>query len=441
MRVLIASQPIAGHVLPLREVARELGARGHELRWYTGRKYRPQAEGVGAEWEPLVHARDYDDADFGAAFPGREALAGRWGGLAQLLFDIQNVFVGQIEGQFHDLRAIERRWAPDVVLADQTVGAALLREELGGPPTALLGVLPLGIPDPDTAPFGLGLPPRPGPLGALRNRALYGLSGGLLFRGVSAQLAGVTGRLGAAPRSFAPPVAPGLMLQPSVPAFEYPRRSAPPQLRFIGPILPRPANFTPPAWWEEVTQGGRPVMLVTQGTLATQPEQLILPALKALAGENLSVVVAGADPAGLGRLPANAHAAAFVPFSELLPHVQLYLTNGGYGGTLQALSHGVPCVVAGGSEDKAEVAARVAYSGVGLNLRTPTPTPAALRRAVERVLGEPGFRERAEALAAELNAHRAPAEAADWLEHLARASARTRAYESGAGTAPSGGEA
>ena len=35
------------------------------------------------------------------------------------------------------------------------------------------------------------------------------------------------------------------------------------------------------------------------------------------------------------------------------------LTNGGYGGVQYALAHGVPLVVAGDTEDKPEVAARV----------------------------------------------------------------------------------
>ena len=51
------------------------------------------------------------------------------------------------------------------------------------------------------------------------------------------------------------------------------------------------------------------------------------------------------------------------------------VTNGGYGGVQIALSYGVPLVVAGTTEDKPEVAARVAWSGAGINLKTATPAP------------------------------------------------------------------
>lgn len=413
MRVLIASQPIAGHVLPLVPIVRALRARGHEIRWYTGRKYAAQALDSGAVWEPFVHARDYDDADFEATFPGR----GRLKGLKQLLFDLQQVFVGQIEGQWWDLREIERRWAPDLVLADQTVAAALLREEAGGPPCALLGVLPLGIESVDTAPFGLGLPPGRHSITQMRDRVLRWLVPPVVFRAVNRQLAQLCQRLGLQPRNFTPPVAPTLMLQPTVAAFEYPRSDQPRQLHFIGPIIPAHTPRPAPHWWGDVVNARVPVILVTQGTLATDPRDLIGPALTALDGEKVLVIVAGLrEEQWSSALPANARAAAFLPFADVLPYVSVYVSNGGYGGVQQALSHGVPCVVAGASEDKAEVAARVAYAGVGLNLRTQRPSALKLRRAVRRLLTDPAYRARAQQMGAALRAHDAVLEAVQHLE-------------------------
>lgn len=416
MRILLACQPIAGHLLPLREIARELLRRGHDLRWYTGQKYRQKVEDVGAVWEGFVHAQDYDDSDFDAAFPGRSDLCG----LSQLLFDLRHVFVGQIEGQWYDLRDIERRWQPDIVVADQTVSAALLREELGGPPVALLGVLPLGIPSRDTAPFGLGLAPLAGWPGRLRNAALTQLTQRVVFRSISAQIAELSRHLGVQPRPFAPPIAPSLMLQPSIPELEYRRSDLPPQLHFIGPLLPASGDWTPPPWWDDVLGAKQPVVLVTQGTLATRPEQLLLPTARALANEPLLVVLAGVAPEDLGPLPDNARAARYIPFDQLLPHTSVYVTNGGYGGTLQALTHGLPCVVAGRSEDKAEVAARVAHSGAGVNLGTATPTPHRLQSAVRQVLYRPQFRAAANRLGHELRSHHAVTEAADLIEGVLR---------------------
>jgi UDP:flavonoid glycosyltransferase YjiC (YdhE family) len=51
----------------------------------------------------------------------------------------------------------------------------------------------------------------------------------------------------------------------------------------------------------------------------------------------------------------------------------------------------VPLVVAGDTEDKPEVAARVAWAGAGVDLRTGTPTPRAVRSAVRQVLADPRY--------------------------------------------------
>jgi UDP:flavonoid glycosyltransferase YjiC (YdhE family) len=201
-------------------------------------------------------------------------------------------------------------------------------------------------------------------------------------------------------------VLPDLFLQPTVPGFEYDYGTLPPGVRFIGLLQP-PAPLAPlPDWWPELERAnadGKPVVLVTQGTLANADfGALVEPTLAALADRDDLLVLAttGGRPveALRGPIPANTRVARFLPFRELLPRVSVLVTNGGYGSVSQALSNGVPIVSAGLTEDKAEVNARIGWSGVGLNLATNAAGVDALREAVARVLGEPGFRQRAMAL-------------------------------------------
>jgi UDP:flavonoid glycosyltransferase YjiC (YdhE family) len=56
------------------------------------------------------------------------------------------------------------------------------------------------------------------------------------------------------------------------------------------------------------------------------------------------------------------------------------------------MSLGIPLVTAGLTEDKADVSARVAWFGVGINLKTNQPTPDALRTAIRTVLEKPQYR-------------------------------------------------
>jgi MGT family glycosyltransferase len=180
----------------------------------------------------------------------------------------------------------------------------------------------------------------------------------------------------------------------TVQEFEYPRSEAPLPLHFVGPLGASGSAAPEPPWWGDLDDG-RPVVHVTQGTIANADlTQLVRPTLEALADEHVLVVVStGGRPLEvLGRLPANARAAEYLPYDELLPRTDVFVTNGGYGGVQYALRYGVPIVVTGGQEDKPEVGARVAWSGVGHRFKQERPTPADLRKAVRKVLTDDRYR-------------------------------------------------
>jgi UDP:flavonoid glycosyltransferase YjiC (YdhE family) len=196
-------------------------------------------------------------------------------------------------------------------------------------------------------------------------------------------------------------------MQLTVPSFEFPR-AFPPTVRFIGalPIIPNQAPLPP---WADELDGRRKVVLVTQGTVANHDFGLLVaPTLAALADEPdlVVVVTAGGRPveAVPGHIPANARLASYLPFEWILPNANVFVTNGGYGSVNQAISFGVPLVTAGLTEDKADVNARVAWSGVGINLATNTPTPQALRNAVRTILDTQTYRLRALLMAKEFAA-------------------------------------
>jgi UDP:flavonoid glycosyltransferase YjiC (YdhE family) len=92
---------------------------------------------------------------------------------------------------------------------------------------------------------------------------------------------------------------------------------------------------------------------------------------------------------------------SYLPFEWMLPRTDVLVTNGGYGSVNQALCFAVPLVAAGLTEDKADVNARIAWSGAGIDLATNAPTPQALREAVRTVLDRTEYRARAALLAGE----------------------------------------
>ena len=108
-----------------------------------------------------------------------------------------------------------------------------------------------------------------------------------------------------------------------------------------------------------------------------------------------------------GPVPANARVAEFLPYERLFPLTDVFVTNAGYGGVQYSLSHGVPLVAAGNTEEKPEVAARLAWSGTGINLRTGTPAPKRIASAVHEVLVNPRYRLAAKGMAHEMRGYSA----------------------------------
>ncbi len=419
-RYLFAPMPFTGHVNPGLPIVRELVARGHDVRFYTTARFRRAAEAAGARYVPFQRAMQLDEEHLDAMFPDRPAA-----GIRQLQFDVKKIFVEFVRGALHDVEAELRREPADVIVGDNAAAVVEAVHHRLRIPWALYGMSVLTMSSRDTAPFGLALQPSSTPLGRLRNRALYWFMNRVVFRDAHRHNANRRRELGLAPLAgtlFDFGRHADLYLQSSVPSFDYPRTDLPDNIHYIGaPIPAPPAGWHPPSWWSELE--GRRVVLVTHGTINNDFDQLIRPAIRALAGENVLVVVTtGSRPAedvNIDPLPANVRVERFIPYAHLMPKVDLLLTNGGYGSIQIALAHGVPVVAIGKTEDKAEIANRVAWSGVGVGLKVLVPTEAQIRDAVRRVLTTPTYAARAEAMRYELAGLDAATSAADLLEELA----------------------
>jgi UDP:flavonoid glycosyltransferase YjiC (YdhE family) len=171
---------------------------------------------------------------------------------------------------------------------------------------------------------------------------------------------------------------------------------------FAGALHPNPlpADFDYPSWWDDVTKGGKRVVFVAQGTVALNYTHLIMPTIRALADRDDFLVVATLGRKGLTlptdfEIPANTRVIDYLDYDAILPYASLFVMNAGYGGFLHGVVHGVPMVLAGESEDKKDVAARGEYAGVAVNLRTGKPSVEQVRSGVNKLLNDPGFKQRA----------------------------------------------
>ena len=291
-----------------------------------------------------------------------------------------------------------------------------------------VSIVPLAMLTAELPPPGLGLGPAKGRLGRLRDRVLHRVVR-MAARGIQRAYEEQRVAVGLAPNGLTFDEAcfsPELVCASGIAELEYPRLAPPEHVVFVGELTPPVPRDQPlPAWWAEMLASPTPIVHVTQGTLNVDPHDLIEPAFAAL-GRQPVQLVATTGRAGDATLPfpapPNAHIADLVPYAALLPRTGVMITNGGWGGVLAALVHGIPLVVAGGDIDKPEIAARIAWAGAGINLRTGRPSPPAVLRAFRRVSSEASFRTNAERIGASLRAHEGPREV---VEHTLRLLAAT----------------
>lgn len=435
VKVLLLSSPIFGHVSPMLALGRGLRRRGHEVTLLSGSKYAASAAGAGLDFSPLPPEVDYDDADVEAWLPQRRhrtrIAAGR--------YDITGLFVRPLGPQHRALtRALATR-RYDVVVSDTAFLGVLplLTGSDPRPPVLGVSITPLALTSPDCAPFGSGLAPGRTAASRLRNRQIDFLLRHGPLKPLRAELDAQLAALGRPPSPVGFFDVAGLFdttFHLSIPGLEYPRRDLPSSIVFTGPLPPTHSDLACGPW--SPPAGDAPLVHVTQGTFAnTDPTALLVPTLEALADEPVRVIATtgGRPVAELldrlpGPLPANAQLAELVPYADLLPRTSVVVTNGGWGGVQQALSEGVPVVVAGSSEEKPEVAARAAWSGAGIDLRTGRPSPRRIRHAVRTALRRPRYRDAARRLQAEFAGMPDPVDvvAAAVVESARVPAARTR---------------
>lgn len=328
----------------------------------------------------------------------------------QVLVRVQQNIVGLAAEQWEVVERVLRDAAVDVVVTDPLfIGASMLavRPRSERPAVVMLGFFPPWIPDPNVPPYGMGFSPTDDGAGDRVRAALFGLLAARAFSVLSRSFNAKVERIFGVPlrgdlRST--PALADAWAQLTVPRFEYPRSALPPNFRFIGPLRP-PADEPIPEWWDPDRDDAS--VVAVRAAAFGGVEDLILPSLAAFGGGEHTVVVAGVSRDGIasrltGPLPDNVHFEERLPWARLSANRTVVVSDGDYLHTQHALRMGIPVVVAGTLETDVETAARVAWAGAGLDLRTRQPSPAQLAAAVARIRADPSYRAAAARIAAQI---------------------------------------
>jgi len=308
-----------------------------------------------------------------------------------------------------DVQEIHQTFPFDLLIADICfTGIPFIKEKLQKPVISI-GIIPLVEKSKDTAPVGLGLTPATTALGKKGYVWLQKIMDTYLLKQPNDLLRqllankGITSK-GSNPFEIAIEKS-TLVLQSGTPGFEYYRRDISKHIHFIGPILPHSKKSEKELNFRHKLGLFKNTILVTQGTLENNNTKIIIPTLEAFKNTETLVIVttAGNDTEALRKQYPNVNCVIedYIPFDQVMPFIDVYVSNGGYGGVLLSIKNKVPMVVGGKHEGKNEICARVGYFKLGVNLKTEVPSQEQIKAAVEKVLTDEIYRQNVTALAHE----------------------------------------
>jgi UDP:flavonoid glycosyltransferase YjiC (YdhE family) len=409
MKILIASIPGAGHLNPLLSIASLLTEYGHEVAVQVSEDLRPAVECAGHRFLSEIPNAQTSGGYYFDTYPERMQKSP---GMEMTGYDLVHFFARNIAAQFASLKMALYDFPADLILADSIYWGTL--PMLVGPRDKRPAIAHLGVSVVNIG-SGKNIPMRPDETLEQREAELQ-LRERLILQpaqhAVNTALASLGYPALPCPILEAMTELPDLYLHPGIGSFEYPDSNS--KVQYIG-ALPTPAGQpTLPEWWQHLDRTKR-LVLVTQGTVANRDfGQVIAPALVALGGrEDVTIIVTtGGQP--VESIPvaisSNARIVSFLPYAQIMPEIDLLITNGGYGTVNMAISHGIPIISAGLTEDKEEVSAHVQWSGAGIDLRTNQATPEAVRHAVDEIFTQLGYLARAQQLSVEFASHDVEAE-------------------------------
>ncbi len=408
--VLAYTSPARGHLYPVVPIMAMLAERGHLASLYTLSAELGDLAPLGIEGsaiDPSIERVEIED------WRERSPL----GAVRSVL----RTFIERSASEAPDLERAIARHNPDVLLIDINCWGAATVAEASGLPWAMYSPYLLPLPSRDTPPFGLGMHPMRGPLGAVRDAIVSRIGERVSFRAMMPEVNSLRAQYGLpALAGFADLLGrPPLLLSLTAEGFEYPRSDWPANVRLVGPMNWDPSQPSPaqtPTWLADLSD---PLVLVTCSTERQRDKGLLRVALEALPAHGMSVLgtTAAHDP-GTFDVPPGSKVVRFLSHETVLQRATCVVCHGGLGITQKALTAEVPVVVVPYGRDQAETARRVELAKAGVRLSPRRLTPERLADAVHRAMD---CRVGAQRVSRAYATAGGPAAAASAIEALAKA--------------------
>jgi UDP:flavonoid glycosyltransferase YjiC (YdhE family) len=412
--VVACAAPVTGHTMPMLAISAELVKRGFTVTFLGGEQFRDQVERIGARLVTVPPWITPEQLSERSKIPA---------GLTQLQWDMRHVFIEWmgprwkiLNKELEDIKASDS--SREVVVMSESLfigaqplnsGCPLPKGYKALPKVVAIHAIPYITTSWDIPPPGVPLPPDYSEEGRAKHKAMYEKMNkevlGELIALHDETLANLGCTIIERGKAFLDvwTTSSAVTLQMCPRSAEFYRTDHHPKIKYTGALTPAPLgeDFKFPDWWADVTtnRGGRKIVAVSQGTVAQDYTDLLIPTIRALSEREDILVVAflGSRGARLPvdvEIPANTRVVDYLRYDAILPHADAWVTNAGYGSFIHGIVNGVPMILAGESEDKPEVSKRGAHAGIAINMETGHPTSEQLSEAIDRLLTEDSFKKR-----------------------------------------------
>jgi len=318
-------------------------------------------------------------------------------GLLRLVHDT----VRATEMLCRDLPGALRGIGAEAVIADSMEPAGgLVAEALGLPFVSVASALPINREPAIPLPF-VGWPYDPSERGLTRNRGGERVSEVLLLEQRRA-VARHAARFGLARKErLEDCLSPLAQISQTVASFDFPRQALPPHFHHVGPLRPAGPDE---AELPYAVSPDRHFIFASLGTLQGGRGSIFRAVARACRAVDAQLLVAhcgGLTPHQAERLGAT-WVTDFAPQRAVLARATVAVTHAGLNTALDALSFGVPMLAIPLAFDQPGVAARIVHHGVGERLSPVFLRAGPIEAALRRLIADPAYRSRAEAIGADI---------------------------------------
>ncbi len=392
----------ASHQMTMCAIGREIQKRGHDFRLFGTSFQAGQMRAPDIAFEVIGHERaDPAERYFEAAKTGSLPISAT-----------VNYMTSMADLLCTRLPAALQEHQIDFLLADQEEPGAATSADLAQIPYAsICNSLPLNE-SPDIPPGFLQWHYSRSPLAILRNRIGYAARN-FVIRGINDVLNRHRRAANLPPyRKPDDSFSKTAQISQLVKAFDFPRKSPPRHLHYVGPFQRQSLN---PVSFPYERLNGLPLVYASFGTsfghvLADMrtvvevcshlPVQLVI----SLGGTQLNSDHVAFPPATI--------AVAYAPQHELLTLAAIVITHAGLNTTMEAVSQGVPLLAMPIAGDQFGVSARLSWHGAGLVLYRGHRSAAKVKAAIQSLLEHSRWKARAQKLGDAIGQCRGSADAA-----------------------------